>query len=267
MGKFVIRRYQMELPDHVDKPSSPVKVVMIGDLHDKVFGKENHDLVDKIVEEHPDLIFSVGDLSVIKNKKKSHPEIGISLLKELSRECPAYASFGNHECRAKVDPALYPGIYEKLKRGMDLPQIHLLEDQHEIIEVKGTKLSIYGYELPMEYYAKFTKKKLSTSQMESQIGRREGDTFTILLAHNPHFFDSYAKWGADITFAGHAHGGIIRLPFIGGVISPQGTLFPRQICGLYDQGGRKLCVTAGLGTHSFMPRINNPAEITVVEFV
>ena len=93
----------------------------------------------------------------------------------------------------------------------------------------------------------------------------EADRYNILLAHNPMYFESYALWGADLTLSGHLHGGLLRLPVLGGVISPQMKLFPKYCCGLYEKYRRKLLVTAGLGSHSIAFRINNPAEIMLLE--
>ena len=78
-------------------------------------------------------------------------------------------------------------------------------------------------------------------------------------------FESYAQWGADLTMSGHLHGGTVRIPFAGGVVSPQLKLFPKYDCGLFMKYGRKMVVTAGLGTHSMVMRINNPAEISLIE--
>lgn len=76
----------------------------------------------------------------------------------------------------------------------------------------------------------------------------------MLLAHNPMFFSVYKEWGADLTFSGHLHGGYIRIPGIGGVISPQFQLFPKYDRGIFEEEGHTLCVSAGLGDHTISPR-------------
>ena len=67
------------------------------------------------------------------------------------------------------------------------------------------------------------------------------------------------------ALAGHLHGGVVRLPFVGGLVSPQVKLFPRYDRGLYEKYGRKMVVTAGLGSHSMMVRVNNPPEVVMLE--
>ena len=78
------------------------------------------------------------------------------------------------------------------------------------------------------------------------------------------YFDSYAWWGADLTVSGHLHGGIIRIPGIGGIITPQAKLFPRYDAGQFKKNGKNLVVSRGLGTHTVNIRIFNPAELSVI---
>ena len=124
---------------------------------------------------------------------------------------------------------------------------------------------VYRYELPEKYYKRFHQQYISAEEIRKSIQEPEEGRYNILLAHNPVYFEGYALWGADLTLSGHLHGGLVRLPLIGGVISPQVKLFPKYDCGMYEKYGRKLLVTAGLGSHSIAFRINNPAEIMLVE--
>ena len=82
----------------------------------------------------------------------------------------------------------------------------------------------------------------------------------LLLAHNPFFGEAYSQWGADYTFSGHVHGGIIRL-FGVGLLSPERKFFPKKTKGVYDYGGKKLLVSAGLGKF----RLFNPPEIVIYD--
>jgi hypothetical protein len=103
--------------------------------------------------------------------------------------------------------------------------------------------------------------------LEQMIGKPNDDSFRLLLAHHPCYFDAYAGWGADLTLSGHLHGGIVRLPFFGGVVSPQIRLFPRYDKGMYTMDGKKMIVSAGLGSHTIKLRINNPPELIIIDFV
>lgn len=265
MSKIKIRKYRIPFPKRLGKPEKPIRIVVIGDLHNRTFGEGNSRLVEKIVQQYPDMVLSVGDLTVCRHGKEANPDVGLSLLKRLSCECPVYCVNGNHEYRAKILPDLYPGVYDEMKRQMKRMNIHLLENQEQEVEIKGVSLMIHGLEIPEKYYKRFSKEYMPAEEIREKIGEPDKKHYHILLAHNPVFFDSYALWGADLTLGGHLHGGLIRLPFVGGLVSPQVKLFPKYDCGLYQKYGRKMVVTAGLGTHSLAIRFNNPAEITLLE--
>ena len=79
------------------------------------------------------------------------------------------------------------------------------------------------------------------------------------------YFEEYAAWGAELTVSGHVHGGIVKLPFIGGVISPALILFPKYDGGRYDTLGKTLILSRGLGTHSIPVRMFNPGEIVLID--
>ena len=101
--------------------------------------------------------------------------------------------------------------------------------------------------------------------MANKLGNPDRDRYSILLAHNPEHFQAYVSWGADLILSGHVHGGIIRLPFLGGVVSPAMKLFPKYDGGLFSQGNSHMVLSRGLGTHTIPVRINNKAELVVVE--
>lgn len=264
MNRIKVRSYRIALPGD-NKPEQPIRIAMIGDLHNRVFGEANNKLVKTIIELFPDLVFSVGDLTVSKPGKETNLDVGVSLLKRLACECPVYCINGNHEFRTKIYPESYKGVYEKLLANFRKIGIHLLEDECAELDIKGAKLAVHGFELPAKYFKKFSTDFITAEEIREHLGEPREGRFNILLAHNPMYFESYALWGANLTLSGHLHGGSVRLPFLGGVISPQIKLFPKYCCGLYQKYGRKLVVTAGLGTHSFALRFNNPAEVVLLE--
>ena len=110
-----------------------------------------------------------------------------------------------------------------------------------------------------------SKEHILPEEIREHIGEANEETYNILLAHNPEYFVSYALWGADLTLSGHFHGGSVRLPFVGGVISPKLQLFPKYDYGLHEKYAKKMIVTSGLGSHSVALRINNPAEVVIID--
>ena len=79
------------------------------------------------------------------------------------------------------------------------------------------------------------------------------------------FFKEYAAWGADLSLSGHFHGGTIRLPVVGGVMTPQYQFFYPWCAGQFERGGRQMIVSRGLGTHSVNVRLWNKPQVVVVK--
>ena len=92
----------------------------------------------------------------------------------------------------------------------------------------------------------------------------ENDCLTVLLSHRPELFDTYVQKGVNLVFSGHAHGGQIRIPFVGGLVAPGQGLFPKYDAGVFAQGNTTLIVSRGLGNSIIPLRINNRPEIVIV---
>lgn len=101
-------------------------------------------------------------------------------------------------------------------------------------------------------------------QISQILGEADKENYRILLTHNPLYAETYARWGADLTLAGHVHGGMIRLPRVGGVLSPERTLFPKYAGGQYDVLGSTLIANRGLGNGNYGIRLFNQPEISVI---
>ena len=95
----------------------------------------------------------------------------------------------------------------------------LLENESDFTAGNGNP-EFFGVEIDMDYYKKLRKSVMKVSYLNSLLGRPCADEYNILLAHNPDYFQTYAGWGADLVLSGHVHGGIMRLPVLGGVLSP-----------------------------------------------
>ena len=136
--------------------------------------------------------------------------------------------------------------------------------------VADGNLDFFGLELDGRLYAKGRREALTAEDVERLLGRPDPTRFTVLTAHSPRYFATYAAWGADLVLSGHIHGGIVRLPLLGGVISPYLTLFPRYSGGRYElpkggDGSRAVMIlSCGLGMHTLPVRLFNPAELSVI---
>ena len=99
------------------------------------------------------------------------------------------------------------------------------------------------------------------SYKDSVDGKNSLNTFTILLSHRPEKFDTYVEQSLDLVFTGHAHGGQVRFPFIGGLVAPSQGWFPKYTAGLFEAGDTTMVVNRGIGNSLFPLRIFNRPEI------
>ncbi len=295
--RFVIRRYGVSSP----QTGGEYTFVFLSDLHAKKYGKDNEKLLRAIDRIHPDAVLVGGDMIIaaqaMQGGKKS-PEhrhddwmqTTISLVRCLTSKYPVCYVNGNHELKLHWHREFCEGAYERLMTALEETGTICLhnraltwhfeaEDAEAAEKVQkvrdpetGKKRSIvfYGLELDYPFYKKFHKETLTVEEIERHIGRPDPDCFTILITHNPRYFDSYAAWGADLVLCGHVHGGIARLPFLGGAISPYITLFPKYSGGRYVLPGKNgkesvMILSCGLGMHTLPVRFFNPAELSVIE--
>lgn len=263
LKKFTLTTYTLP----VDSMESSGEISCIGrfvflsDLHNHEYGKQNEQLLTAIDEIKPDFIIIGGDML---NAKPGAP-LGkaVSFVQRLAEKYPVYYGNGNHEYRLRLYPEKYGDMYWKYKSELDRAGVHHLENRTEIIYLKNKKINICGLEIDRKYYRRFEKACMQQDYVESELGKRPSG-YSILIAHNPEYFSQYAAWGADLTLSGHVHGGMIRLPKVGGVISPRLRLFPKYSGGIYKNSGKRMIVSRGLGMHTIPIRIGNRAELIVV---
>lgn len=266
MNSIKVSHYKIKINNSDNKPLHPFSIVILSDLHNAVFGAGNKELLQLIRQVDPKFVLSSGDLVVAKGnhyEKKAAED----LLGELTRRYPVYCVNGNHESRMAAHSDKFQNAYESYIQKICGLGVQLLQNSVKCTEVNGMRLAIWGYELPWEYYGHGRFPKMPAEEIKQILGEPQKDAYNILLAHHPHYFSAYADWGADMTFAGHYHGGMVRLPWLGGVISPGWTLFPKYDHGLYKKEDKKMIVSAGLAAHTIKLRINNPPELVVADFV
>lgn len=262
LHEFKVKRFRIKLPFETAKEET-VKLVFLSDLHGKQYGERNKELVSAILKEWPDYILIGGDL--LTRKKESMDSTAVSLLRRLVKLCPVYLANGNHEQKMRVNPEEYGGRYEAYIREAKRLGVHVLVNETEYLDMKGIPAAVSGLEIPLGCYAHFRTRELVYSDIRERIGKAENGRYHILLAHSPVYFDTYAKWGADLSLSGHLHGGIIGIPKLGGLITPQARPFPKYSGGIYRKGKKLGIVSRGLGTHTVNVRLFNPAELAVVE--
>lgn len=232
------------------------KILVLSDLHRKRYGDNFNNLMNSVIAAEPDFIFFTGDL-YSRTETDMIPKI--ALMRRLKSTAPLYYILGNHEIQ-NMDCA------DALCYKLESEGVHVLRNAHEKIYCEMDSIDIYGTEIPLKYYKNReggfrNLPKLTADKLTKMLGKPDKRRFNILLSHTPFPFNAYAEWGADLTFSGHCHGGVIRLPYVGGILSPERKFLPEYTKGIYrkevDNGAAQMLVTAGLGKF----RINNPSEI------
>lgn len=241
----------------------PCRAVVLSDLHNKSYGKNNCRLLDSIRNEKPDMILIAGD--ILTAKPGASMDVAIDLIRILSEEYPVYYGNGNHEHRLKLYPKEYGDMAQRYETALKAAGVHLLVNSHELLGDTG--IAVYGVEIEREYYRRFRVCPMEADYLNTLLGIPDASQYTILLAHNPDYFPEYAGWGADVSFSGHVHGGVVRIPFLKrGVVSPAIRLFPKYDGGLFTEGASHMVLSCGLGMHTIPVRLFNPGELIVVDF-
>lgn len=221
------------------------KIVQITDFHCKDFGTAESDLIKAIADANPDLIVLTGDMI---DKKHFNLKNVIDLLTGITPLAPVYAVSGNHE-------------YDDLEQYEQLQNVYASFGVQEVnnkiaqFSIDGDSIYLSGQEI-LAYGAHHSDLKESASSIDMEA-------FSILLYHYSNHFDTTSTWGYDLILSGHIHGGIIRLPLVGGLLGTDASFFPKYNYGRYTKNGSTMISSSGLGD-SIFPRLFNHSEIVVI---
>lgn len=256
---FCTKHYEV-VSDKLSHLKNETKIIFLSDLHNCQYGENNDKLFETIQNEKPDMILIAGDMLV--GKKNISSAVAENLVSRLTSVCPVYYANGNHEQRMKEDEKTYGLKYLEYKHKLSECGVIFLENEHQIMS--EFNMAIYGLEIPKHLYKKGKKQDYELQDMLSKLKKPQEKMFNILLAHNPIYMNTYLEWKPDLVLSGHLHGGMIRLPLIGGMITPQFGLFPKYSGEYRKKGSTSVIVSKGLGTHTFKVRLFNPAEMVVI---
>lgn len=256
-NRFVTRTYEIRS----GKLTKPCKLVLLSDLHNKSFGKGNDRLLAAIREIEPDAVLAAGDM--LTAERGADFSNALTLMERLAESYPIYYGMGNHEYRLGLYPERYPGMYEGYMAGLKKAGIEPLIN--ETAYLPAWNIAVCGVQIDRDYYRHFRRAPMEPFYLRKLLGTPDREKFQLLIAHNPVYFDAYADWGADLVVSGHVHGGIMRLPFLGGVLSPSLTLFPKYDGGMFREHGSTMILSRGLSSHTIPIRIFNPGELIVIE--
>ena len=238
-----------------------VQIALISDLHGREFGEDNKKLVRKIAGQAPDLICVVGDMF---EADASEDEIAdfAALLRELVEIAPVFVSYGNTEIAYEAANGA------QWRQAAENAGATVLEEDYVDLEINGQALrigGIFGYAF-RNAQNEAAWKASETYQFLSNF--TETDAYKILLCHRPDSFifgEAYNNWAVDLVLCRHTHGGLCRLPFVGGLYAPEQGWLPQYDKGLFTLGEIKMVITSGLSGYGWIPRVLNLPEITMIQ--
>lgn len=251
-NRFHVVKYQL----YSDKIKEEHHYVVLSDLHNKSYGKKNEKLLKSIAELAPEAVLIAGDILTAKPGKSY--EVALDLMKSLALKYPVYYGMGNHETRLFLYPEVYGDMGKNYEGELNKIRVRFLRNESRECP---DHIRITGLDMKRDYYKRFRKYPMDSGYLTETLGEVKPEEYEILLAHNPDYFEEYAEWGADLVLSGHVHGGMMRLPVLGGVVSPAFKLFPKYDGGLFKIGKSTMILSRGLGMHTIPIRIFNPGEL------
>lgn len=237
-NRAVRTAYEVPLP-RLPRAFDGFSVALISDLH----GQVSSCLTSLLKKSQPELIAITGDLV---DARRQEMAAALAFVSEAASIAPCFYVPGNHESRLPQ----YPYLASQLQKA----GVHMLEDRDENFFRSGDCIRLLGLKDPA-----FPGGMERVQHVLSSAGAQPG--FRLLLSHRPELFPLYARYGCDLILSGHAHGGQVRIPGVGGLFAPGQGFFPKWDGGVYAQFGSTLVVSRGLGNSAAPLRICNPPEL------
>lgn len=221
------------------------RILQVADLQNKVFGRAQKPLLRQMQKAEPDIIVITGDLL---DRNRTDVEAALAFMQQAMQLAPVYLVSGNHEHQS--------GEWERLAEDLTAMGVKILDNGKSVIEKEGESMTLLGLadKSVNPYYQQV---------LHTLLAGDESD-FHILLSHRPELLEAYAAEDVDLVFTGHAHGGQIRLPFIGGIFAPHQGFFPQYTAGMHEKDGTVMVISRGLGNSTFPFRIGNRPELVLL---
>ena len=244
--RMVTREYHLsfaELPEGFDG----FRIVQLSDVHGAVYGRDNERLLRAVSEAMPDMIVLTGDLADAETDLAETER----LVEALAALAPVYYVSGNHEWSS--------GLLEELGSLFQRHGVRYLRNEYLTLEANGDRIILAGVEDPNGW-----KDMEKPDKLADRLREEYPEDFVLLLGHRNDWLKKYPELPVELILCGHAHGGIIRLPGVGGVLGTGFVLFPEHTEGVYVGETYQLLVSRGLGNSTIrIPRLLNNPELVV----
>lgn len=246
--RLVTTEYTLTFPN-LPEGFDGLRIVQLSDLHGMSFGQDNKGLINSVSKLQPDLIVLTGDYI---EGVSDLPTVE-TLCRELVKLAPVYFVSGNHDWGSRK-------ILE-LAEVLENCGVRYLRNEYEILTLSGDSIVLAGVEDPNSL-AEMTR----PDELVDEINQAHPDSFRILLGHRNYWPARYPELDVDLIFSGHGHGGVVRFPFIGGILGTEHNFFPEYDVGVYESGRFRMVVSRGLGGNGILPVprfLNNPEIVCV----
>ena len=228
------------------RANQSLRILQLSDMHNKRAWNIHQRLIYKINSLSPDIIVLTGDL--IDRRTRNFKQIFAFLDQLIAMNRPIYFVTGNHEWGNRKR--------RKFMKKLRKRDVTILGNENIEIEVAGIQLTLVGVHDSSTHH----------ENVDEAFRHINETRYTILLSHSPYVIKTYPNLPADLVLSGHTHGGQVRLPFIGAIISPGGGVFPELDKGTFEwNSGKYIYVDRGLGTSMIPVRFLNQSQISLIE--
>lgn len=234
VGLTVMQVEEKNLPASFDG----FRIAHVSDIHDTWLVDQ---ALERVKEAKPDIICITGDII-----DSDEMENAFWFVDAAVKIAPCYYINGNHEMLISRES------YVRLMQGLEDRGVIVLLDQSVMISRGDAQICLVGH-------------RWGNSDGIGSLTDFAG--YNILLSHHPEGFANYVLGGYDLVLSGHAHGGQVRLPFLGGLYAPGQGILPEYDAGIYSEGKTDMIVSRGVGNSSFPIRFNNRPEVILVELI
>lgn len=241
-------RYVIE-DDFIPEEFDGFKIAHVSDLHNKDLKGRLYDLIEK---EKPDIIAITGD---IVDSSDVYYDNSLQFIEKALNVAPVYFVTGNHES--------YMQDYKSLEKKMSDAGVILMDDKSVLIKKGDSQINLIGLQDPSFTQNSVFLDNSGSILREKIVSLKEDDLYNVVLSHRPEYINYYSDAGANLVLSGHAHGGLIILPFIGGLIAPGQGFFPEYTQGVHTKENTNMVISRGLGD-SYLPRVNNMPELVII---
>ncbi len=238
--------------DRLPDAFSGYRIAHISDMHNAQYGTDNAKLLDMLHQAQPDMIAITGDFV---DSRRTDFDVSLHFAQQAVQIAPVYYVIGNHEARLTDE---YPRFEQQLIQS----GVTVLRNEESYITRDGQAIRILGIDDPRLTTMKEEENEAVVLHTLSMF-EAQPDTYTLLLSHRPELFDAYCQYQVDLALTGHNHGGLIRIPFLGGLYAGQ-QFFPEYDDGLFANSNTAMYVSRGVGNSSYTFRINNRPEIAIL---